>query len=121
MRSWSITSQATTSAAATPSSAARNARSRRPRGAEPPDRREVLLAVEDDALLVDVAVEVDGQLRHPQERPVDLHQAALEPSRERDPARQPEVAVEPGVHERAAVDVDAELAPAAARRCRAAA
>ena len=74
------------------------------------------------ARVVDVAVEVDGELRHPQQRPVDARRARPRPSRRAtDPARQAEVAVEPGVHERAAVDLDAELAPAGGCPCRAAA
>ncbi len=42
------------------------------RPAEAPDGCQVLLPVEHDALVVHVAVEVDGELAHPQERPVDL-------------------------------------------------
>ena len=62
-----------------------------------------------------VAVEVDGQLRDAQQRAVDAHQARLTgPSSARTDTRpgQPEVAVEPRVHQRAAVDLDAELADA---------
>ena len=68
--------------------------------------------VEGEAL-VDGAVEVDRELGHAQERArdVDQHGGAVV---EREAAREAEVAVEPGVPERAAVDLDADLPPAAA-------
>ena len=81
-------------------------------GPRPQIGREVLLAVEDDAPLVHLAVEVDGELGDPQQRPVDLHAGGLGRRRSDDPAGQAEVAVEPRVQQDAAVDLDAELAPA---------
>ena len=82
--------------------------------ADGPHRDEVLLAVEQEPSLADLTVEVDRQLRHPQDRSVDPDQAHLDPPLGADghPAGQAEVAVEPGVDQRAAVDLHAELAPA---------
>ena len=78
-----------------------------------PHRRQVGLAVEHEAALVDVAVEVDGQLRDAGDRlgDVDEHVGAVG---EHEPAGDAEVAVEPAVEQHAAVDLDAELAPAGA-------
>ena len=109
-----MTSQATTSSGATPSSSARNAaKPPASTGPDAPHRGEVLLGVELEALAVDVAVEVDGELGDPQQRPVEVRTGALELAvdPDDDPARQAEVAVEPGVEQGAAVDLDAELPP----------
>ena len=79
--------------------------------AEAPDGLHVLLLVELEAVGVDGAVHVDGELRHAQQCPVDVH----EPRRavpQGEPARESEVPVEPGVEERAAVDLDGDLPPA---------
>ena len=68
------------------------------------------LAVEHDAALVDVAVEVDGELRHPGDRVGHGHEGVGAVG-EHEAAGDAEVAVEPAVEEDAAVDLDAELAP----------
>ena len=84
-----------------------------------PDRHQVALAVEHQALVVDLAVEVDRELRHAQDRAVDQEQArsAGRAVAHDHAAREPEVAIEPRVQERAAVDLDRQLAPAGARPC----
>ncbi len=81
------------------------------RRAEPPHRRQVHLLVEEQPALVDVPVEVDGQLRDAGQRLVqqDQHDLAVAPDQ---PAGQPQIPVEPGVDERAAVDLDRQLPPA---------
>ncbi len=78
--------------------------------AEAPDRGEVALLVELHAL-VDLAVQVDGELRHAQQRLVQLDEAdgaVLE----REPAGDAEVAVQPGVQRDTAVDLHRDLPPA---------
>ena len=79
-----------------------------------PQRAQVLLAVQHEAPLVDVAIEVDRELRDAQQRAVDTEQHFVDPTvaPHRQPPRQPEVAVEPRVEQHAAVDLDAELAKA---------
>jgi hypothetical protein len=47
-------------------------------GADAPDRRQVLLAVEHESAFVDLAVEVDGKLRDAQDRAVDAEQSRLD-------------------------------------------
>ena len=83
---------------------------------EAPDRREVPLPVEHEALVVDVAVEVDRELRDAQHRPVVEEVGLGEPAGavEHDASGEPEVAVEPRVEQGAAVDLDAELSVALA-------
>ncbi len=83
-----------------------------PRLAGAPDRQQVALRVQLKPALVDPAVQVGGELGDPQQRPVDVDQdgRAVE---ERQAARQPEVPVKPGVEQRAAVDLDPGLQPAA--------
>ena len=68
--------------------------------AEAPDRGQVLLGVELEAL-VHVAIQVDGQLGDPQQRPVVPHQLDLVAlvGAHPHPPRQPEVAIEPGVEQ----------------------
>ena len=87
-----------------------------PRGdvAEPPDGAEVLLGVEEQPLGGDLPVEVDRQLRNATDRSIDEEQALLEPARtpHDDPPGEPQVPVEPGVEQRAAVDLDGQLATA---------
>ncbi len=85
--------------------------------AQAPDRLHVLLAVELEPLRVGGPVQVDGELRHPQQRPVDVHQPVRTVTQGQ-PARQAEVPVEPGVEEGAAVDLDGDLAPAVRARVR---
>ncbi len=95
---------------AQPTSPARWSRIRRPAAADAPHRRGVLLLVELQALVVDAAVEVDGQLRDAHDRPgADQPRLAVG---EHQPAGQPQLAVQPGVEQRPAVDLDAELLPA---------
>ena len=79
--------------------------------AEPPDRAEVLLGVEEQAVGGDLPIEVDRQLRNPTDRPIDEEQALLGPvaPAEDHPPGQSEIAVEPRVQERAAVHLDGEL------------
>ena len=76
-----------------------------------PDRRHVGLAIEHQTALVDVAVEVDGELRDAGDRlgHVDEHVGAVG---EHDAPGDAQVAVEPAVEQHAAVDLDAELPPA---------
>ncbi len=85
----------------------------RRRRADAPDGGEVPLPIELEALGGHLAVEVDRQLGHPEQGPVDAEEAGLDPvvDGHRDPPRQTEVAVEPAVDEGAAVDLDPELAP----------
>ena len=79
--------------------------------AEAPDRLEVALAVELEPVGVHRAVQVHGQLRYAQQRAVHVDQAvAAVPQGEA--ARDAEVAVEPGVEQRPAVDLDGDLPPA---------
>ena len=66
--------------------------------------------VEDQALVVDVAVEMDRELRHAGDRLVDVDERRRTVAAD-DPAGDAEVAVEPAVQQRAAVDLDAERAP----------
>ena len=86
---------------------------------EPENGREVLLLVQDDALVVHVAIEVDGELRDAQHRTREADEATLDVrsaalgrgplGRDEDAACEREIAIEPRVEERAAVDLDAEL------------
>ena len=76
--------------------------------------RQVGLAVEDEAALVDVAVEVDGELRHAGDRLVPRRRASADPSASDEAPGDAEVAVEPAVEQHPAVDLDVELAPAGA-------
>jgi hypothetical protein len=71
----------------------------------------VHLLVEEQPTLVDVPVEVDGELWDAGQRLVqqDQHDLAVAPHQ---PAGQAQIAVEPGVHEGAAVDLDRQLSPA---------
>ena len=73
-----------------------------------PHRSQVDVLVEEQALLVDVAVEVDRQLRHAGDRLVDVHERRGTVAAD-DPSGDAEVAVEPAVQQRPAVDLDAEL------------
>ena len=82
---------------------------------ESPHRHDVLLPVEHHTSLVHVTVEVDRELRQPEQRPIDFDESHLTTS-QRDPSRETEVAVEPRVDERAAVHVDADLAIAGTAR-----
>ena len=68
------------------------------------------VAVEHQPALVDVAVEVDRQLRHPRDRLGDVDQRRR-PVGGDDPPGDPEVAVEPAVEQRTAVHLDAEQPP----------
>ena len=82
--------------------------------AERPDGHQVQLRVEPESLLTDVAVEVNRELRYPQHRPVHPDQPDLRAVRgthHRAPG-QAEVPVEPGIEQRATVDLDAKLAHA---------
>ncbi len=83
--------------------------------AEAPDRRHVALLVELEALGVHGPVEVDGELRHAQQRAVDVDEPGGAVA-QREPAGEAEVAVEPGVEQRAAVDLDGDLPPAVRAR-----
>ena len=75
-----------------------------------PHRAHVRLAIEDEAPLVDVAIEVDGELRHPGDRLVDRHERRRAVRRD-EATGDAEVAVQPAVEQHPAVDLDAELAP----------
>lgn len=85
-----------------------------------PQRREVLLPVEGEAVVLR-AVEVDGQLRDPQDRVAARQKSGADTVRCRGvthghAAGEREVAVEPGVEQRPAVDLDTEQLPAGARQ-----
>ena len=75
-----------------------------------PDRREVSLAIEQQAALVDLPVEVDGELRHAGDR-FALIDEGDRPVGHDEPAGDSQIAVEPAVEEHGAVDLHAELAP----------
>jgi hypothetical protein len=75
-----------------------------------PDRGEVLLGVEGQAAVVDLTVEVHGELRNPGDRLATLTND-VDPSATDHPAGDAEVAVEPAVVEDAAVHLDTELLP----------
>ena len=75
-----------------------------------PHRREVLLLVEDEASLVDVAIEMDRQLRNSAHRFVDAD-VDRRPVGQLDPTGDAEVAIEPRVDQRPAVDLHAQLLP----------
>ena len=75
-------------------------------------RVEVALRVE--AHGVAVLGEVDGQLRHPQQRFVEAHQAVLDLTilgAQGDPPAQTEVAIQPGVQQRPAVGLQPHHPP----------
>ncbi len=82
--------------------------------ADAPDRRQMVLGVELQAVLRYVAVQVDRELSHPEDGFVDAHQPASDPVvlADGDAARQPQVPVEPRIGECAAVHLDAEELPA---------
>ena len=68
------------------------------------------LTVEHEATLVDVAVEVDRELGDSEQGAVDVQEAELTRG-EQDPSREAEIAIEPGVVEHTAVDLDGQLTP----------
>src|SRR5262245_3278242 len=73
----------------------------------------MLLLVEDEAPLVHLPIEVNGQLRNARDRLVDVDQVDLAVDAH-EAAAHPEIAVEPRVQQYAAVDLDRELTPAEA-------
>ena len=81
--------------------------------ADPPQRHHVLLPVEGQ-LVVLAAVEVDRELRDAQDRRSVVEEPRLDAvgRAHRDPAGEPEVAVEPGVEDEAAVGLHREHLPA---------
>ncbi len=79
--------------------------------AQAPHRLHVPLLVELEAVGVHRAVQVDGELRDAQQRPVDVDEAGRAVPQGQPPG-QAQVAVEPGVEERPAVDLHGHLAPA---------
>jgi hypothetical protein len=80
------------------------------------DGHEVILRIQHEPLLAELAVEVDRQVRDAQERPTEVEQEGLWPTVDLggDAAGDREVAVEPGVEQRGSVGLDAEL-PVAVR------
>ena len=76
--------------------------------------RHVGLTVEHEPALVDVAVEVDRQLRHAGDRLADVDEHVRAVGEDEAPG-DAEVTIEPAVEEHAAVDLDAELAPPGGR------
>ena len=74
-----------------------------------PDRRGVVLPVQLEPVLADRAVEVDGQLRDPDDG-TGAHERRAAVAQHQ-PAGEPELAVEPGVEQRPAVDLPAQLVP----------
>ncbi len=91
------------------------------RGAQRPDGHQMLLRIELQPFGTQVTVEVDRQLRHPQHRPVHPYQPGPRAVRcaDNDTASEAEVAIEPGIQQRAAVDLHAELAHPGPARVRA--
>lgn len=85
------------------------------RCADPPDGGEVLLGVEQEATAVDLAVEMDGQLRHAGDGFGDVDEDRCAAGID-EPTGDAEVAIEPAVVEDAAVHLDGELLPAEAAR-----
>ena len=87
--------------AATPSDAATSAfTSASPLLAETEDRRQVLLLVQDEPLVGDVAVKVNGELRHAETRAVEAHEPCVERravTLQDRAAGEAEVAIEPRV------------------------
>ena len=79
--------------------------------AQTPDGLHMALLVELEAVGVYGAVEVDRELRHPQQRTVDVDQP-MRSVAQAQPSGDTEVAVEPAVEQRAAVDLDGDLSPA---------
>ena len=81
------------------------------RVADRPDGHHVLLGVELQAVRAQRGVQVDRELRDAQDGPVHPHQPHLETAgrAHHHPAGQPQVAVQPRIEQRAAVDLDAEL------------
>ena len=113
VRSWAIASHDTIASLATSS---RSARYSENVGASSPVAHigdHVELLVEQETLLVDLAVEVDRELWHPQQRSIVAEEAGLHAVAvaDRHPTGEAEVAIEPRVQEHAPVDLDAELAP----------
>ena len=74
------------------------------------DRRQFVLGIDGPAL-VGFAIEVDGQVGNDRQRLAEVDQSTLHPAAgaKGHPARQGQVAVEPGRHQHAAVDLDAQL------------
>ena len=87
----------------------------RVRVAERPDRHDVLLGIQLQAV-AHAGVEVNRELRDPQQGPVNPHQPHLGTfgRAHHHPAGQPQIAIEPRIEQRAAVDLDAELPDAGA-------
>lgn len=81
--------------------------------AEAPDRLEVPLLVQLEAVRRHGTVQVDGELGHPQQRPVHVHQPRRTVPQSQPPG-ETEIAVQPGVEQRPAVDLDGDLAKAVA-------
>ena len=79
--------------------------------AERPDGHDMLLGVQLQPVGAQAAVEVDGELRDPQHRPVHPQQPQLRAGAgaHGHAAGQPQVAVEPGIQDGPAVDLHAEL------------
>src|SRR4029453_9980003 len=77
-----------------------------------PDRCGVELLVQPEALVVHTAIKMDSQLRYPHDRlgAHQLHSAVAE----HQPTCQSELAIQPGVEQRSAVDLYTELLPAVA-------
>ena len=67
----------------------------------------------DAAVAIDVAVEMNGETRNHRQRAAKIHQvrpqAATRTVAHHDPPGQGKVAVEPGIEQRAAIDLDAQL------------
>ena len=102
VRSWHIASHAMTADDSTPAAADHDGPKVGVVG-HAPQWAQVLLAVQDEATLVDVAIEVDRELRDAQHRAVDAKQhfvdASVRPHRQ--PSRQAEVTVEPRIEQHA--------------------
>ena len=79
--------------------------------AEPPHRNHVSLTVEVESTRSELAVEVNRQLWNAKQRPIVSDQPDLQTvaRADDDAARQPEVAIKPGIGECTAVHLDAEL------------
>ena len=73
-----------------------------------PQRRELGLGIQLEAIIVDPAIEMNRQLRDPRERPMQAHRQAAAVV-EVDGASEAEIAVEPAIEQHAAIDLDPKL------------
>ena len=86
--------------------------------AETPQRNEMLLRIEQETILADLTIEMNGQLRDSQQRSVIVHQNGLGRccsgsfGSNNDAAGEPEITIQPRIGENTAVDLNTDLLPA---------